>query len=119
MITKLNPNERFVFGSNLAGNHAGGAARQANEQFEAEIGIGEGLTGKCYAFPTLDENFQRLSYEQLVQSRDVFYRCTKAHPDLEFLMTPVGTGIAGYRTEVMKSLFSHPPENVVLPEDWR
>ena len=52
MITELKRNEIFVFGSNLAGNHAGGAALQA-KSFGAEDGVGEGLTRECYAFPTL------------------------------------------------------------------
>jgi len=118
VIESLQPNEIFVFGSNLAGNHAGGAARQAMESFGAIYGMGEGLTGDCYAFPTLDQNFERLPYEVLVQSRDVFYRCANAHPHLEFKMTAVGTGIAGYSEETMKSLFKSPPVNVAPPEEW-
>ena len=35
-ITRLEPNEIFVFGSNLAGFHGGGAARIAYEHFGAE-----------------------------------------------------------------------------------
>lgn len=118
MITSLQPHERFVFGSNLAGRHAGGAARQAFDQFGAEWGVGEGLTGQCYAFPTLNQELQRMAYENLVQSRDVFYRCAAAHPELTFLMTAVGTGIAGYSEEAMRSLFRNPPINVVVPEGW-
>ena len=49
MITTLAPNQIFVFGSNLAGIHGAGAARQARKQFGAAIGIGEGLTGRSYA----------------------------------------------------------------------
>jgi len=49
MITKLEPNERFVFGSNLAGRHGAGAAKQAHDQFGAVYGVGEGPTGQCYA----------------------------------------------------------------------
>lgn len=37
-ITELKPNEVFVFGSNLAGAHAGGAARIAMERFGAVWG---------------------------------------------------------------------------------
>lgn len=37
-ITKLKQNEVFVFGSNKAGNHVGGAARVAVEKFGAKIG---------------------------------------------------------------------------------
>ena len=41
-ITRLEPNEIFVFGSNLAGFHGGGAARIAYERFGAEWGVGVG-----------------------------------------------------------------------------
>lgn len=119
MITHLEPHEVFVFGSNLAGIHAGGAARQAHDSFGAEYRVGEGLTGQCYAFPTLDQDFKQMSPVQLALGREVFYRCAISHPDLTFLMTAVGTGIAGYSEETMKKLFKNVPSNVVLPEEWR
>ena len=53
-ITELGKNEIFVFGSNIHGMHGGGAARIANEYFGAEWGVGEGLTGQCYALPTME-----------------------------------------------------------------
>ena len=43
-ITRLELNEIFVFGSNLAGFHGGGAACIAYEQFGAEWGVGVGRT---------------------------------------------------------------------------
>ena len=42
-ITKLQPDEIFVFGSNLAGMHGGGAARLAYQKFGAVWGQGVGL----------------------------------------------------------------------------
>ena len=48
-ITELKPNEIFVFGSNIGGFHGGGAARVAHKRFGAEWGVGEGITGQCYA----------------------------------------------------------------------
>ena len=68
MITKLQSNERFVFGSNLAGRHGRGAALQARKQFGAEYGVGEGLTGQCYAFPTLDHKLRQLDEFDLLYS---------------------------------------------------
>jgi hypothetical protein len=122
MITSLEKNQFFVFGSNIAGRHMGGAALQAKEQFGAEEGIGEGLTGQCYAFPTLYKSFnygglQQRMKQELEQSVKKFYATARALPEKEFLMTPVGIGIAGYEPEYMKSLFTNPPANVVLP-DW-
>lgn len=49
---ELNANEVFVFGSNLNGVHAGGAARIAIEKFGAVWGKGVGLQGQSYAIPT-------------------------------------------------------------------
>lgn len=112
MIESLESHEVFVFGSNLAGNHAGGAARQAKEQFGAEDGIGEGLTGQCYAFPTLDKDFNKREAIELVASRDRFYTTVKSMPQHTFLLTPVGTGIAGYDRDFIERLFAETPENV-------
>lgn len=52
-IDVLEKDEIFVFGSNLAGHHMGGAARVANMKFGAEWGVGVGLTGQTYAIPTM------------------------------------------------------------------
>ena len=51
MITELGPNDVFVFGSNLAGQHCGGAARTAFQRFGAVWGEGEGLQGQSAALP--------------------------------------------------------------------
>lgn len=118
MITELTDKQIFVFGSNLAGNHAGGAARQAHDDFGAEMGVGEGLTGQSYAFPTLDEHLRQRNEKELEESRDLFFKTANENPDKEFLMTAVGTGIAGFSKEVMVELFKNPPPNVVVPEEW-
>jgi hypothetical protein len=112
MIEELKENQIFVFGSNICGQHAGGAARQAFDNFEAEWDMGEGLTGQCYALPTLDKDMQQFSHEEMLSIREAFYRCANAHPELEFLLTPVGTGIAGYPKEYIADLFSNAPANI-------
>lgn len=126
-ITELKPNEVFVFGSNLAGIHAGGAARLATERFGAKYGIGEGLTGQCYAFPTLDENMSQLSGDDLIRARHKLYATCRALPDKIFYLTKVGCGIAGFSEEYMKSTFSdfvidtprtRRPTNLALPKGW-
>lgn len=119
MISSLTEQQIFVFGSNLAGNHAGGAARQAKEQFGAEDGIGEGLTGRCYAFPTLERDMNQRGQRALETARNRFYATARALPEKEFLLTKVGCGIAGYPEEQMRGLFLNPPTNVILPEEWR
>ncbi len=119
MISSLKPNEIFVFGSNLAGEHGGGAARQAHCEFGAEWGVGQGLTGQCYAFPTLGRRLEKVSFTALGFFRDHLYRCCVENPNKTFLLTKVGCGIAGYPEETMRSLFTDPPLNLILPEDWR
>lgn len=114
-VTELKENEVFVFGSNLNGNHAGGAARVAKEKFGAEEGIEEGLTGKCYAFPTLDENMRKRPMEKLMQSRDKLFTTAHALPEKTFWLTRVGLGIAGYRIEEIQPLFENSPENIIQP----
>ena len=118
MINSLKTNQIFVFGSNLVGNHAGGAARQAYDQFNAAWGIGEGLVGQSYAFPTLDENFNQLSDKRLQQAVSKLVQTAKSMPDKEFLLTKVGCGIAGYPEEKMKNLFIDVPDNIKKPEGW-
>lgn len=46
-ITSLKSNEIFVFGSNLAGMHGGGAARTARLYFGAVMGNGDGPQGRA------------------------------------------------------------------------
>lgn len=118
-ITHLEPNSIFVFGSNLAGRHGKGAALQARKQFGAVYGVGEGLTGQCYAFPTLDGKLRRRLLSELEESRDKLYKSCMDNPSLRFLLTKVGTGLAGESEGTMMRLFSNPPANLILPEDWR
>jgi hypothetical protein len=119
VISHLRPGEVFVFGSNQAGRHAGGAARLARERFGAQEGVGEGLTGQCYAFPTLTAAFERVTRAALEASRDRFFNTAREHPDKTFLLTKVGCGIAGFAEDEIRPLFENPPPNVAPPEDWR
>jgi hypothetical protein len=111
-VSILEADEIFVVGTNILGNHAGGAARQAYESFGAQWGVGEGLTGSCYAFPTLDERIEQYTHTEMLGILATFYRCAHAHPELTFLLTPVGTGIAGYPKQYINSLFASLPGNV-------
>ena len=122
-ITELAGNEVFVFGSNLPGIHGAGAARTARERFGAVNGVGEGLTGACYAFPTVSgpaglPETRQLSRERLEEARDRFYQTARELPDFTFLLTKVGCGLAGYPEEDMASLFTDSPVNVVKPAGW-
>ena len=83
-IEKLKPNQIFVFGSNLNGNHIGGSAKQALDNFGAIEGQGEGLQGQSYAFPTLDEKMEKVSKKALISSKEKLYKCAEENPDCEY-----------------------------------
>ena len=63
-IMELRPNEIFVFGSNLAGAHGGGAARLAYERFVAIWGQGVGLQWRSYAMPTMQGGVKTIKHER-------------------------------------------------------
>lgn len=109
VITNLADGEVFVFGSNAAGMHAGGAARIAHERFGAEWGVGEGLTGHSYALPTMS------GLTDLHDAVAAFMTVAWEHPDLTFLVTQVGCGIAGHTPEQVAPAFAGHPDNVILP----
>lgn len=114
-IKELRPNEIFVFGSNLAGMHGGGAARVAMDRFGAIWGQGVGLQGSCYAIPTMQGGV-----ETIKPYVDEFIAFAKLHPEYTFLVTPIGCGIAGFTVEEIAPLFSHAMdiENILLPASF-
>lgn len=114
-ITELQPNEIFVFGSNLRGMHGGGAAYIAYRKFGAVMGQGVGLQGQSYAIPTMQGGV-----ETIRPYVDEFIAFAREHPELTFLVTRIGCGIAGFRDEEIAPLFSeaHEVENIVLPMGW-
>lgn len=118
-IQVLEPNQVFVFGSNMAGEHVGGAAKIALEKFGAVHGLGEGYAGQSYAFPTLDSHYKKRSLNDLINSRSKLYQHAKDHPEKRYLVTKVGLGIAGFTLDEMRSVFTHEkPENVILPKEF-
>ena len=114
-ITELQPGEIFVFGSNLQGMHAGGAARTAYNKFGAIWGQGVGLQGQSYGIPTMQGGV-----ETVRPYVDEFIQFAKDHPELTFLVTRIGCGIAGFTDAEMAPLFekAHDIGNIVLPEGW-
>ena len=114
-ILELKANEIFVFGSNLAGSHGGGAARLAYERFGAIWGQGVGLQGQSYGIPTMHGGV-----EAIRPYVDEFIEFAKQHPELTFLVTKVGCGIAGFTVREMAPLFREAidVENVILPREF-
>ena len=109
-ITELDKNEIFVFGSNGQGAHLGGAAATAVHKFGAKMGQAEGLQGQSYAINTMD------SEDEMYAQIGRFLDFAKSHPELTFLVTEIGCGIAGYNPEQIGPHFKECPKNVVLPK---
>lgn len=117
IISHLNPNEVFVFGSNLLGKHMSGAARTAFEKFGAQMGIGLGLQGQSYAIPTMNVDLSLI--ESYVRT---FILYAKNNLKNRFYVTPIGCGIAGYKPEQIAPLFIEAIDcvNIFLPNSfWR
>ena len=114
-IEHLKENEIFVFGSNLAGMHGGGAARTARLHFGAIMGKGVGLQGQSYAIPTMQGGVDTIR-----PYVDDFISYAKSHPNQHFLVTPIGCGIAGFDPEDIAPLFEEAKEvkNISLPESF-
>jgi hypothetical protein len=103
-ITHLEPEQIFVFGSNLAGVHGAGAASLARK-WGAEWGKGYGLFGQTYALPTKDRDIETLSIGDIRIFVSRLKACIKENPDLHFLITKVGCGLAGYSEKDIGPLF--------------
>lgn len=115
MISRLEENQVFVFGSNLGGFHGGGAARAAMNRFGAVWGQGVGLQGQSYAIPTMQGGV-----ETIKPYVDEFIDFARQHQGLQFLVTRIGCGIAGFSDEEIAPLFAAAldVENIILPEEF-
>lgn len=114
-ITELGPDDIFVFGSNLAGHHAGGAARVARQKFGAIPGQGVGLQGQSYAIPTMQGGV-----ESIKPYVDDFIEFASNCDQNTFYVTRIGCGIAGFKDEEIAPLFKDALKlyNVRLPESF-
>lgn len=106
-ITSFKENEIFVFGSNEAGIHGGGAALTALQKFGAIRWIGEGLQGQSYAIPTKDVNIITLPLPIIKGYVDRFIEFAISRPDLIFLVTEIGCGLAGYKPKDIAPMFKN------------
>lgn len=111
-IRALNASEVFVFGSNGAGHHGGGAARFAHEHFGAVWGEGHGLHGQSYAIDTMSG--RQVMFGEI----QAFLAFAAVHSELTFLVTEVGCGIAGYRPADVAPAFAGATGNVALPASF-
>lgn len=114
-ITHLDQDDVFVFGSNLAGIHAGGAARYALDHFGAIMGQGVGLQGQSYAIPTMQGGVDTIK-----PYVDHFIEFARECDQNTFYVTRIGCGIAGFTDEEIAPLFEEALDlyNVRLPKSF-
>lgn len=101
----------FVFGSNLLGIHGAGAAKAALEKHGAKQGVGEGRSGNSYAIPTKATPWRRLPLVEISANVGRFIQYAREHPELEFYITRIGCGLAGYTEAEIKPMFEGAPSN--------
>lgn len=114
-ITHLEPDDIFVFGSNLEGMHMGGAARVAYNKFGANWGQGVGMQGQSYAIPTMQGGV-----ETIKPYVDDFINLAREWDQNTFYVTRIGCGIAGFTDEQIAPLFDEAYDlyNVRLPKSF-
>lgn len=109
----------FVFGSNLAGRHGKGAALSARQCYGAQYGVGVGMTGRAYAIPTKDARLRTLPLAVVTTHVHDFIEYAKIHPGVNFQVTRIGCGLAGFSEKDIQPLFVEAPDNCYLPQGWR
>jgi hypothetical protein len=114
-ITTLKPNEIFVFGSNLAGSHDGGAARLAYLRFGAIWGQGVGIQGQSYAIPTMQGGV-----ETIKPYVDEFIEFALRHYEYKFYVTNLNYGMAKIKDEEIALLLEEAMDvkNIIMPKKY-
>ena len=114
-IDRLGNADVFVFGSNIHGQHHGGASLYALEHFGAINGQAEGMQGRSYAIPTEGNTF-----EELKQAIERFNDYVVTHPHVRFVLSAIGCGAAGYSVEQIAPLFcqAYSFGNVYVPKSF-
>ena len=109
----------FVFGSNLSGIHGAGAAKEAYLNHGAIIGIGEGLQGNSYALPTKGLKISFMPLPEVAGYVDRFIKFALEHPELQFKVTRVGCGLAGFDDSEIAPMFKNAPANCYYDNKWQ
>jgi hypothetical protein len=112
------PNQIFVFGSNMAGRHGAGAALDAVKNWGARYGQAYGRQGRAFAIPTKGKDLETLDLKQIQGYINAFIDYADEREDLEFLVTRVGCGLAGYNDDQIGPMFRDAPHNCVVPTEW-
>ena len=115
----LEKNQVFVYGSNSRFIHGAGAAKTALLKFGAKIGVGP-FCGQSYGICTKDDNIETLPIPAIKEYVDKFLIYAAEHAELDFLVTKIGTGLAGLSIEEIAPLFKEAIHinNIYLPREF-
>jgi hypothetical protein len=116
--TKITPTI-FVFGSNEAGRHGKGAALHAKRKCGAIPGQAFGRQGNSFAIPTKNARLNPLPLYRIERYVMGFLTYAKDNPSLQFQLTPIGCGLAGYMPFEIAPMFVSAPSNVQLPQEFK
>ena len=109
----------MYFGSNTAGIHGAGAAKEAFQNHGAKFHHGYGICGNSFAIPTKDKYIQSLPTAVVERFVTGFLAFAESRPDLTFKITRIGCGLAGKTDQEMAALFIDAPDNCLFDTTWR
>ena len=106
----------YVFGSNNEGKHGKGSAFFALKYRGAKYGIAKGLQGTSYAIITknLKKGIRSVSLESIKEQVDEFIQFAIDNPNLNFEVSAIGCGLAGFNIIEIAPMFKNVPPNVKL-----
>ena len=112
-------NEVFVYGSNQFAKHEAGAARKAIQFGAIYEDCPMGLCGQSYGIITKSFSEYPVTLEFIRLQILTLYEFATLRPEFVFLVTKIGTNLAGFTIEQIADLFpANHPENIVLPKEF-
>ena len=110
----------FVFGSNFLGIHGAGSALAAKRRgFPQGVGVEYDSKSQCYALPTCYAPRKPLDLLRIQCYSDQLIEFAEMHSEIQFQVTRVGCGYAGFLDEIMAITFFSAPPNMQFDTRWQ
>ena len=111
--------EVFVFGSNKSGIHGAGAALHAAKNFGALPGLAFGMVNESFAIPTKDREIRTMKLNEIKKYVNLFIEFANKRPHINFYITRVGCGLAGYKDSDIAPMFKGIGDNCSVAYEWK
>lgn len=121
LITSLNKNEIFVYGSNQFAIHGAGSAKAALNFGAIYKDVPMGLCGQSYGIITKSFNDVPVNLEFIHLQIKALYCFAMLRPELTFFVTKIGCGLANFTIEEIAAIFTSipiKPTNIILPKEF-